>query len=71
VGGDAGTAEISTTSDSIATLAKMRAALKVAHHALTTVHGLWALDGPVHSEMFQLNTLKTIEVIEEALGDAR
>jgi hypothetical protein len=41
-----------------------------------TVNGLWAMDGPYegpHYEgsIFQLNTLKTIELIEEALGDAR
>jgi hypothetical protein len=69
-------AAASITTGSIVTLLgrenlQMRNALEAAKHALVTCHGLWALDGPVHSEMFQLNYLKTIEKIEEALGDAR
>jgi hypothetical protein len=52
---------------------KMVEALKAAHHALVAVHGLWATDGQPQQDpiKFQINTLKTIEQIEEALPDAR
>jgi hypothetical protein len=52
---------------------QMREALKAARHALVTVHGLWATDGQPQQDpiKFQINTLKTIEQIEEALPDAR
>jgi hypothetical protein len=42
--------------------------LEAAKHALVTCHGLWATDQVVGPH-FQLDHLKTIEKIEEALGN--
>lgn len=52
-----------------------RAALRVAHHALTTVHGLWATDvtNPLNIDdnviYFRIDVSKALAVIEEAMGD--
>jgi hypothetical protein len=70
VDGAAGiTLDASTVMQLLTDNIQMEKALDAAKHALVTCHGLWALDGPVHSEMFQLDHLKTIEKIEEVLGD--
>jgi hypothetical protein len=46
-------------------------ALKAAHHALTTVHGLWATDlwPGQDTQLFRIDKLKALAMIEEALGD--
>lgn len=51
---------------------RARDALKVAHHALTTVHGLWATDlqpSFPQKTLFRLDKSKALEQIEAAMGD--
>jgi hypothetical protein len=50
---------------------KMREALRAAHHELTTVHGLYAVDLRPDRDAFQIDKLAVLKQIEEALGDAR
>jgi uridylate kinase len=69
-----GVEAIITTDSVVSLLGKenllMREALRAAHHALTTVHGLYAVDPRPDRDAFQIDNLKVIRQIEEALGDA-
>jgi hypothetical protein len=58
--------------EALLALAEARAALKVAHHALTTVHGLWVTDKYEETAgqvVWQLDKRKALEQIEAVLEE--
>lgn len=75
---DTAAAKATVLESAVVELAQAREALKAAHHALTTVHGLWATDKTLEAArwqgdpcFFRIDKAKVLAQIEAALEGER